>query len=102
MVGKREDTRSMGCHVEHPVCSICGQSPSACEHPGALGIGLRGFEVDHVSVVQAPVCTRCGTRMKGCSAILWACTNEGCEGHLRPVAVEGVHPIMRVEEQDDG
>ena len=141
--------QSMGCRVEQPVCSICGDG-EPCEHlkvlmegqkigvlsefnpaelprdgckiyelggvetrvlvpPVGGEIDLRGFNIVSVGIVQAPACAHCGEPMEGCSPIHWTCTNEGCEAHLRPVVVEGVHPIVPVEgghvqikEPDDG
>jgi len=126
MAGEKP-VQSMGCHVEQPVCPICGETPDQCQHirvmvngetVGVLSefrpeeyrakeprrvyeLALRGFTVDHVSIVQAPRCMHCGERMKGCSPTQWSCVNECCEEHLRPVRVHGVHPIM-VREGENG
>lgn len=49
------------------------------------------------SFVEAPRCETCQERTQGVPPHHWACINEDCEAHMRPVVVEGVHPVFEID-----
>jgi len=89
--------------------AVGGNFVSEGRQTHTLGVGR--FEITSVGIVEAPRCQSCGKPLEGCSHTHWVCISEGCESHGAPVLIEGVHPIIAVEdgevsfqskEQDDG
>jgi hypothetical protein len=72
---------SMGCKVEQPSCTICGDA-DPCEHveEAYKRYGeLEGVRLISVGLVEAPKCEACGDPMDYTgSATFWACVAEGC------------------------
>lgn len=80
---------SMGCKVEG---SWDGTRPEVVKYDD---VGPTFLYATMVTVR----CDACQTQMKGVSTTEWACPNEACPEHGKPV-VTGAYPVMR-EEGDD-
>jgi len=72
---------SMGCRVEEPSCTICGDA-DPCDHvEEACKVyeDCEGVRLISVGLVEAPKCGACGEPMEYTrSATFWACVTDGC------------------------
>lgn len=103
---------SMGCLVDTPACSICGQVITTCEHtkPATCDCDPDGHYDCHgqgscgaydtptfpmqvmVSLVPAPKCDECGESMVPANDTEWMCEFKGCEAEGEPRGT-GIYPV---------
>lgn len=84
---------SMGCQVERPACSLCGEGDTTHVHVEPL-MARSSVEFLYFTTVPAPRCPSCTAAMHVHEDRNWVCRRDGCQARGKVVEASwfGVFP----------